>query len=125
MMVDDGGDGGGEGSGSARVHAEDVEEDDDDWISRMTASHNVAQIGLDEDGNIAPDELQMEIEGPEEFREENYEEVFERESDRFVNSLSHSKKHKGSARWTQAETAIFFHVSFPPINTKQLALTSV
>jgi len=55
------------------------------------------------------DELQMEIDRPDTPSHDNYERVFERDTDRFVNSLSHSKRHKGSARWSMAETAIFYH----------------
>ncbi|KAF8323276.1 hypothetical protein DL93DRAFT_666313 [Clavulina sp. PMI_390] len=93
-----------------RLFDEDAQDDgDEDWIGGIATSSFAPQINIDDDGNVAADELALDVERPDTFREENFERVFERDSDRFVNSLSHSKRHKGSARWTQAETAVFFH----------------
>lgn len=97
---------------------------EDDWFNSLTTSAHVPQIGMDDDGNVAPDELRMEVDHPDHSREENYEAVFERDADRFVNSMSHSKKHKGSQRWTQAETANFFHVSSISFHNILLPLSS-
>lgn len=89
----------------------DLEGEGDDFFADIPTSGHVAQISINDEGNVVADELQMEIDRPDTPSHDNYERVFERDTDRFVNSLSHSKRHKGSARWSMAETAIFYHVS--------------
>lgn len=96
--------------GSGDDSGNDFEGEGDDFLADIPTSSHVAQISINDEGNIMADELQMEIDRPDTLHLDNYERVFEREADRFVNSLSHSKRHKGSARWSEAETAIFYHV---------------
>jgi hypothetical protein len=87
------------------------EEEGGDWLTRLNikASNFTTQISVDEQGNFAADELALEA--PEvQYEPENYTAVYERDGDRFVNSQTHSRRHKGTARWSMAETAEFFHV---------------
>lgn len=81
-----------------------------DFFTDIPTSGHVAQISINDEGMVVADELQMEVDRPD-TSQDHYERVFERDADRFVNSLSHSKRHKGSTRWSQAETAIFYDVS--------------
>jgi transcription factor TFIIIB component B'' len=93
------------------------DEDDEIGFSGLKDSAMVPQVRMDASGNIVIDDLNMEVDrGGAGANDEEYEVVVERESDRFVNSSTHSKKIRGS-KWTADETAVFYHVrSFYPFS---------
>lgn len=96
----------------------DPSEDGDDHraFRDIAESGMVPQVRVDASGNIDIDPLSMEVDrgGGMDMMggggtEGEYEIIVERESDRFVNSGTHSKKIRGN-RWTEGETATFYHV---------------
>ena len=99
-----------QGVGSSATDAA-ADDNDSDWLCGLKDSAFVPQIRLDDAGNIVTDDLRMEIDRDASVHEEDYEHITERESDRFVNSMTHSKKNRGGSRWNKDETAMFFHVS--------------
>ncbi|KIO33842.1 hypothetical protein M407DRAFT_17443, partial [Tulasnella calospora MUT 4182] len=76
-------------------------------LSALRTNRHAVQVRLDENGDIVMDELSLTVDRYEAARaeapEESYELVEEAERDRFVNSLTWSKKLTGS-RWTKEET---------------------
>lgn len=83
-------------------------------LSSLRTNRHAVQVRLDENGDIVMDELSLTVDRYEAARaeapEDSYELVEEAERDRFVNSLTWSKKLTGS-RWTKEETDLFYYVS--------------
>lgn len=80
-------------------------------VGGFKTSSFVPQVRVDNTGAIVTDDLRLEIERDAEIREEDYEHITELENDRFVNSMTHSKKNRGGSRWSREETGNFYHVS--------------
>ncbi|KAG8989063.1 Transcription factor TFIIIB component B [Tulasnella sp. 427] len=104
-----------EASGLAPPPSEDVRNERDDNhhdLSGLQTNRHAVQVRLDENGEIVMDELSLTVDRYEEARaeamREDYELVEEAERDRFVNSLTWSKKLSGS-RWTKEETELFYY----------------
>ncbi|KAG9047555.1 Transcription factor TFIIIB component B [Tulasnella sp. UAMH 9824] len=81
-------------------------------LSSLRTNRHAVQVRLDENGDIVMDELSLTVDRYEAARaeapEDSYELVEEAERDRFVNSLTWSKKLTGS-RWTKEETDLFYY----------------
>ncbi|KAG8989776.1 Transcription factor TFIIIB component B [Tulasnella sp. 427] len=104
-----------EASGLAPPPSEDARNERDDNhhdLSGLQTNRHAVQVRLDENGEIVMDELSLTVDRYEEARaeamREDYELVEEAERDRFVNSLTWSKKLSGS-RWTKEETELFYY----------------
>ncbi len=88
-----------------------VDEDDDmEFINNLPGHAIVPRMMMGEHGRISVDERSITYARPDVIPDESMRHITERESDRFVNSLSHSKKNKGGQRWSKLETAEFYHV---------------
>lgn len=87
--------------------------DADVIIGSLRTNRYAAQVRLDENGDIIMDDLSLTVDRHEAARAEaggvEYELVEEAEKDRFVNSLTWSKKLTGQ-RWSREETDLFYHV---------------
>lgn len=87
---------------------------DEEAIQGMRSNKFAAQVRIDENGEIIIDDLSLTVDRYEAARAEvaveDYELVEEAERDRFVNSLTWTKKIAGS-RWTKPETDLFYYVS--------------
>ncbi|KAG8954956.1 Transcription factor TFIIIB component B [Tulasnella sp. 424] len=81
-------------------------------LSGLRTNRHAVQVRLDENGEVVMDELSLTVDRYEAARaeapEDSYELVEEAERDRFVNSLTWSKKLTGS-RWTKEETDLFYY----------------
>ena len=97
---------------NAQTQTNGVENEDD--FSRMKRNQFTAQVRLDENGDIILDDLSLTVDRHEAARlvqpVEDWEIIEEAEKDRFINSLSYSKK-LTSSRWLKEETELFYHVS--------------
>ncbi|KAF8329127.1 uncharacterized protein EI90DRAFT_3155493 [Cantharellus anzutake] len=86
-----------------------LERDDDmDFINRLPGHAIVPRMMMDEHGRIAVDERSMTYTRPDVVPDDSMRHITERESDRFVNSQSHSRRNKGGQRWSKIETAEFY-----------------
>ena len=85
-------------------------DDDMDFINNLPGHAIVPRMMMDEHGRISVDERSITYARPDVTPDESMRHITERESDRFVNSLSHSRKNKGGQRWSKFETAEFYHV---------------
>lgn len=84
--------------------------DDADWLTQFRPSSNSTQVRMGRDGRVEIDPLAMEIHNNADSNTDHYERITEREDDRFVNSMTYSKRNKGGSRWSQEETAEFYQV---------------
>lgn len=101
-----------EQSGEIAAQAQSEQEAD---LSTLRTNKFAAQVRLDENGEIIMDDLSLTVDRHEAAREEGggtleHELVEEAERDRFINSLTWSKKLTGQ-RWTREETDLFYYVS--------------
>ncbi|KAG8994136.1 Transcription factor TFIIIB component B [Tulasnella sp. JGI-2019a] len=100
-----------ENSGEITAQAQSEQAEDAD-LSSLRTNRFAAQVRLDENGEIIMDDLSLTVDRHEAAREEaggvEYELVEEAEKDRFINSLTWSKKLTGQ-RWGNQETDLFYH----------------
>ena len=71
------------------------------------------QVRIGANGETIIDEESLFVNRDEEDDTQNYTHVEESDTTKFVNSLTYSKKTRGS-RWSAEETDLFFDVSIPP-----------
>ncbi|KAG8849717.1 Transcription factor TFIIIB component B [Tulasnella sp. 330] len=100
-----------EKSGELAAQAQSEQAEDAD-LGSLRSNRFAAQVRLDENGEIIMDDLSLTVDRHEAAREEargmEYELVEEAEKDRFINSLTWSKKLTGQ-RWDAEETDLFYH----------------
>ncbi|KAI0347757.1 hypothetical protein BDW22DRAFT_1349827 [Trametopsis cervina] len=93
------------------VEAEAADEgdkgDDYDYTQAMSTSRYNVQVRIGPNGETIIDEASLLVDRQEEDDTANYTHVEESDTSKFVNSMSYSKKLRGS-RWSAEETELFF-----------------
>jgi transcription factor TFIIIB component B'' len=84
--------------------------DDFDYTQAMSTSRYNVQVRVGPNGETIIDEASLFVDRQEEDETANYTHVEESDTTKFVNSLSYSKKLRGS-RWSTEETELFYDVS--------------
>ncbi|PCH34004.1 hypothetical protein WOLCODRAFT_94620 [Wolfiporia cocos MD-104 SS10] len=95
---------------SAQINAIDgarAANDEFDYTQSMSTSRYNVQIRIGANGEAILDEESLYVNRNEEQDTENYTHVEESDTSKFVNSLTYSKKTRGS-RWSAEETELFF-----------------
>ena len=99
--------------GTERPAQEGTTGDDFDYSQDLSTSRYNVQVRIGANGETIIDEESLFVNRDEEDDTQNYTHVEESDTTKFVNSLTYSKKTRGS-RWSAEETDLFFDVSIPP-----------
>ncbi|KAI0094308.1 hypothetical protein BDY19DRAFT_13429 [Irpex rosettiformis] len=98
---------------SSRAHSPEAEQtegqrgDDFDYSQAVSTSRYNVQVRIGPNGETIIDETSLYVDRHEEEETVNYTHVEESDTTKFVNSMSYSKKLRGS-RWSAEETDLFF-----------------
>lgn len=99
-------------SSTERPAREGTAGDDFDYSQDLSTSRYNVQVRIGANGETIIDEESLFVNRDEEDDTQNYTHVEESDTTKFVNSLTYSKKTRGS-RWSAEETDLFFDVSRP------------